>query len=203
LHVRIAPLRDGVTNGRAPDTQTEMDAGSHARQERFDRLFAAHYSAVLAYALRRVPRALAEDAVSETFLAAWRRLDELPADSAPWLYGTARRMLANQRRSARRREALLHRLTHFGRDPAPTLLQVSDGRVSAALAELPEREREAVLLVAWEGLSPARAAVAAGCSPDALRQRLHRGRRRLARALADHHPSAAQACAAAADRRAS
>jgi RNA polymerase sigma factor (sigma-70 family) len=182
-----------------------MESSASARRERFDRLFAAHYSDVLGYALRRAPRAVAEDAVSETFLVAWRRIDDVPHDAAPWLYGVARRMLANQRRSARRREALLARLTHAGRTPAPSGPSLTDGRVAAALAKLPAREREAVLLVAWEGLSPARAAVAAGCSPEALRQRLHRGRRRLARALADRPPNSACAApaAAAVERRAS
>ena len=61
------------------------------RIERFDRLFAAHFDAVRAYAWRRDP-ATADDVAAETFLVAWRRLEDIPADSLPWLIGVARNM---------------------------------------------------------------------------------------------------------------
>jgi RNA polymerase sigma-70 factor (ECF subfamily) len=72
------------------------------RNERFEGLFRDNYAAVRGYALRRAPRDMAQDVVAETFLVAWRRLDDVPADALPWLYGVARRVLANQRRSADR-----------------------------------------------------------------------------------------------------
>ena len=50
------------------------------REARFEELFREHYRAVRGYALRRAPGDLAQDAVSETFLVAWRRLDDVPAD---------------------------------------------------------------------------------------------------------------------------
>jgi Sigma-70 region 2 len=68
--------------------------------ERFAQVFDAHFRAVSAYALRRTTPAEAEDVVAETFLVAWRRLDELPEDPKAWLLGVARRILANQRRAA-------------------------------------------------------------------------------------------------------
>ena len=61
-----------------------------------ERLFDQHYAAVLAYGLRRAPRAVAEDVASETFVIASRRIDEVPAAALPWLYGVARRVLANE-----------------------------------------------------------------------------------------------------------
>ena len=84
------------------------------REDRFEELFREHYGAVRGYALRRAPADLAQDAVSETFLVAWRRLDDVPADALPWLFGVARRVLANQRRSADRSSALERRLAVTG-----------------------------------------------------------------------------------------
>jgi DNA-directed RNA polymerase specialized sigma24 family protein len=69
-------------------------------EERFEGLFRQNYAAVRAYALRRAPHDVAQDVAAETFLVAWRRLDDVPDDALPWLYGVARRVLANQRRSA-------------------------------------------------------------------------------------------------------
>ena len=135
---------------------------------------------MLAYALRRTERATAEDVVAETFVIAWRRLDEVPDPPLPWLLGVARRVLANQRRGERRRDALLDRLR---REPAPQPAPVEDGRALAALAALGERDREALLLHAWEGLDHAGAGTVMGCSAAAFAVRLHRARRRLAKEL--------------------
>src|ERR1035437_11027905 len=84
----------------------------------FERLFAAHYWAVRSYVLRRAPSAAVEDVVAETFLVAWRRLDAVRDDPLPWVFGGARRVLANQHRAGRRRGALTARLpTLAGRPP--------------------------------------------------------------------------------------
>jgi RNA polymerase sigma factor (sigma-70 family) len=135
---------------------------------------------VLAYALRRADRATAEDVVAETFVIAWRRLDDVPDPPLPWLLGVARRVLANQRRGERRRHALLDRLR---REPAPQPPPAEQGRALAALAGLGERDREALLLHAWEGLDHAGAGTVMGCSAAAFAVRLHRARRRFAREL--------------------
>ncbi len=64
-----------------PDVET--------REAQFNRLYELHLEAVRAYAWRRAP-GLADDVVAETFLVAWRRLDDVPADDAlPWLIGVA------------------------------------------------------------------------------------------------------------------
>ena len=81
------------------------------RDERFEELFREHYPAVRGYVLRRAHRDAVQDVVAETFLVAWRRLEDVPDDPLPWLYGVARRTLANQRRSARRQGSLEQRLT--------------------------------------------------------------------------------------------
>ena len=139
---------------------------------------------VLAYALRRADPATAEDVVAETFVIAWRRMDDVPDAPLPWLLGVARRVLANVRRGERRRSALLDRLRRepaAGAYPAPG----EHGQVLTALASLREGDREALLLHAWEGLDHAAAGTVMGCSAGAFAVRLHRARERFARSLAD------------------
>ena len=65
---------------------------------RFESLWQSHYRPVLAYALRRVSPDVAADVASETFLTAWRRIDERPESPRLWLYGIARGIAANQLR---------------------------------------------------------------------------------------------------------
>ena len=157
------------------------------RRAAFERLFDAHYWAVRAYVLRRAPSSAVEDAVADTFLVAWRRLDSLGEDPLPWLLGVARRVLANQHRAERRRGALTARLGSVLPGPAPDWdpPAAMSEELAVAMVRLSPQEREALLLVAWEGLEPARAARAAGCSAAAFRGRLHRARRHVAAALAD------------------
>jgi RNA polymerase sigma factor (sigma-70 family) len=151
---------------------------------RFGLLFDTHRRTVLAYALRRVDDpADAADAVAETFLIAWRRLGDVPPgpEARGWLLGVARRVLANQRRGARRRDGLAERLASELTAQLATLDPPSDIdlAVRRALARLSHDEREVLLLVAWEGLTPAEIAAAMGIRAVTVRSRLHRARRRL------------------------
>ena len=161
-----------------------------ARQRRLEALFLEHADAVLAYALRRSDPDTAQEIVSDTFTVAWRRIDEVPGSALPWLLATARKLLANGRRTANRRDALLLRLAQ-----QPT---TSDDRTVAvdlvlsarsALASLPTAEREAMELIAWEGLTPSEAADVLQCSRRTIAVRIHRARRRLRAPLeAAHFP---------------
>jgi RNA polymerase sigma-70 factor (ECF subfamily) len=162
---------------------------SEARRRRFEELFEHHHAHVAAYARRRADASLVEDIVEETFLVAWRSLERVPEPALPWLYGVAWRVLANQRRGDRRGRAAVARLALQPRasDDSALAAEVSEP-LRKALLELGEREREAVLLVAWEGLSPRDAALAAGCSSGAFRARLHRARRHLVRSLGAGSP---------------
>jgi RNA polymerase sigma-70 factor (ECF subfamily) len=158
-------------------------AASDKAQERFEEVFRRHHPAVLAYARRRVPSDTADDVAASTFLVAWRRVVEIPADSLPWLLAVARNVIATQQRGSQRRGALRARLEHAEAGAAPASLPDEPGRVAAALASLPENDREAITLIAWEGLRPAQAAAVLGQSPAAFRVRLHRAKRRLRREL--------------------
>ena len=137
---------------------------------------------VLAYAMRRADPASAEDVVAETFVIAWRRLADIPERPLPWLLGVARRVLANQRRGERRRLALADRLRVRASAPPPAEAG-PDGDVLAALAALRDRDREALLLHAWEGLDHDEAGTVMGCSAATFAVRLHRARERFEREL--------------------
>jgi RNA polymerase sigma factor (sigma-70 family) len=166
------------------------------RSQRFRDLFAETERELLAYVLRRVDRAEdAADVVAETFLVAWRRLDELPpADGARlWLYGVARRQLANQRRGQLRRSRLADRL----RAELPTVVagapSTEDHRVAAvgaALARLDEEDREILRLTSWEGLTPTEIATVIGVPGVTVRSRLHRARKRLRSEVLQHDTGA-------------
>lgn len=152
----------------------------------FARLYERHSSAVYAYARRRSDVQVAEEVTARVFMVAWRRRAAVPAEDAlPWLYGVARRVLAEERRSERRRRSLGQRLRDLGGREAEPVAAAGDGVLGAALARLSDADREVLLLRYWEDLSPEQLVVALGCSRSALAVRLHRARRRLAGALGD------------------
>ena len=160
---------------------------SETRRDRFTTIYEAHYHRILGYARRRTDHESADDAVAETFTIAWRRLDEMPAPAELlWLYGVARRVLANQRRATVRRERLTRAL---GDEQQVVHTRPEDTGVAAAFRALPGADRELLSLVAWEDLSPKEVAAVVGISANAARIRIHRARRRLARELADAEPA--------------
>ena len=143
-------------------------------------LWNAHYPAVLAYARRRAPEETAEDVANAAFAVLWQRIGEPLDDPLPWLLAVARRELANQRRSEARRHRLAIRVrTAPATEPDAADRAVDQAEARAALARLRDQDREVLMLVAWEGLDPARAAAVLGITPAAFAVRLHRARRRL------------------------
>jgi RNA polymerase sigma-70 factor (ECF subfamily) len=142
------------------------------------RLYERHADAVHRYALRRSDRETAEEITAQVFMVAWRRRSALPEDALPWLYGVARRALADQRRGAARRKRLGQRLRRGAVEEAPGHVLLDEG-LTAALRRLSQRDREALLLRYWEELEPAQIAKAMGCSRATMAVRLHRARLRL------------------------
>ena len=155
-------------------------------RDRFERIFRENFRPVLRFAAARTDPERAKDVAAETFLVAWRRLEDVPDEPRPWLLGVARKVLAGQYRSESRREALAGRLR--ARTPGGDAADLAGGlaerdTVLAAFAALRERDRELLRLVAWDGLSPAEAAEVLGVTRLAFAVRLHRARRRLEQEL--------------------
>ncbi len=153
----------------------------------FAELYRRHYRLVRDFCRRRVPSDLVDDAVADTFLAAWCRLHDIPAEGElVWLYGVAYRVIGHQRRSSARRRRLDERLRWI---VAPTASAADDSIVDSdeirqvlkAAARLGERDIEVLRLVGWERLAVAEIAVVLGIDPNAVKQRLHRARRNLGR----------------------
>jgi RNA polymerase sigma-70 factor (ECF subfamily) len=145
--------------------------------QRFDQLYSEHLEAIRAYVHRRAPEDVVDDVVADVFLVCWRRLDDVPHEALPWLYGVARKTLANDRR---RRARQAHVPVDVAYEPEP----LGDSALVAAFAALGDRDREVLRLVAWEGLALRDAATVLDCSTVACRVRYHRAKTRLASRLA-------------------
>jgi RNA polymerase sigma-70 factor (ECF subfamily) len=156
----------------------------------FAALWTAHHDSVLEYCRRRAPADMAADATTATFAVLWRRIADAPANPRPWLYAVARRELANRRRAQSRFAAFLGRLSNdrivtgaqVTADASSQAMDRSSART--ALGRLRPDDRELLMLLAWEGLSPTEAAASLGISLPTLSVRLHRARQRLESELA-------------------
>jgi RNA polymerase sigma-70 factor (ECF subfamily) len=164
-----------------------------ARRARFDCLAREVWAPLHAYAARRAPHSEVDDIVSETLTTLWRRLDDVPADATlPWSFAVARRTLANQRRSDRRRVGLFERAAHRTRPSDLATLAVpelvdGDPQLAWALSQLPADDVELARLWAWEQLEPREIAVVLGISANTASARLSRLRRRLHELLDARH----------------
>ena len=157
-------------------------------------MYQRHAPAVKAYVQRRADRASADDVLAEVFLVCWRRFEDVPQDPLPWLLAVARRVLSTQRRSRRRREALVDRLALDAAEPPDAYAAIGDGVLAGALARIGEEDRELLLLIAWDGLTPSQVAVVLGAKAGTVRVRLLRARRRLDRALALENAGVPRIC---------
>ena len=152
----------------------------------FSALFARHYPAVWRFVARRAWPDAVDDVVAETFLAAWRRYDDLPRDALPWLLNAAGKCLANHRRAATRAESLKARLAAQSTPVRADATTQSFERAAlvTAFASLTDTERALLMLTDWDDLPARRAARALGISPATASARIYRARRKLRAALA-------------------
>jgi RNA polymerase sigma-70 factor (ECF subfamily) len=158
-------------------------SGSHG-DAGFRLAFDQHYRDILAYAKRRTSVGDAEDIAAETFTIAWRKWSSAPPDAIrPWLFGIARKVLANNNRALRRRDRLSAKMTSLSERPSIDGPGGEHTDVDRALATLRSADREVIRLHCWEDLSVAEIAVVLGCSPNAASIRLHRAKQHLSRAF--------------------
>ncbi|MEW9547156.1 RNA polymerase sigma factor [Nonomuraea sp. NPDC050783] len=181
--------------GRLDDA--EVIRRSERAPEVFADLFDRHAPALRRYVARRLGPALADDIVSDAFLAAFRRRHRYDAshpDARPWLYGIAARLISRHRRV----EVRLYRaLVRSGADEiAEPYTERVDDRIAAqqaglagALAELSPGDREVLLLVAWADMSYDDVARALDIPAGTVASRLHRARAKTRQALGGSHPA--------------
>lgn len=181
-------MHDGWTARPAPrDLETDVTQLAATGPDRsapwFDELFRAHATAVYRFVARRAGRDEADDLTAETFTVAWRRRADVPAGhELPWLYRTAGFLVANHYRKARPTP-----MEVLPDDADPTSVEdvvVADLEVRAAFATLAPRDREILLLAAWEGLHGTALAEVLGISRGGAEAALSRARARLREAWA-------------------
>jgi RNA polymerase sigma factor (sigma-70 family) len=169
-------------------------AASRTDSDRFAEVFRRHGSSVYRYLARRLGPEHAEDLTAEVFLAAFKsraRYDHRLSSALPWLYGIAANVAAQHRREEARRWRLLAALPTD--DVTPDNTWATDSRVNAAsvrgtlvelLHELPQLERDVLLLIAWEQLTQSEVAETLAIPVGTVRSRLHRARTQIRAQLA-------------------
>lgn len=164
-------------------TIVRSGARAASPEDQFRGMFSTHYASVYAYCARRLGRDDASDATAEVFTVAWRKIRRVPTEpeTLPWLYGVARNVVANQRRSQNRQSRLEAKAAALA-SPAGYAHPES---LEPVLASLRSDDREVLMLAAWEGLTPAAMGKVLRCSANAAAVRLHRARQRLSEAW-DH-----------------
>jgi len=167
-----------------PSTSRLLRSGE---ERAFAELYNRHFRSIHDYCRRRVAADLVDDVVAETFLTAWRRLDDVPTGDGAllWLYRVAYRIVGHQWRSSTRRRRLEQRLRLVVRPVPPADESVIDGvehrLVLDAAARLGATDAEVLRLAAWEQLALGDIAAVLEIAPNAAKQRLHRARQNLAR----------------------
>ncbi len=173
---------------------TEVDELGKVMADRsrfeYESLYRVHAQAVFAYCLRRTTTDEAKDSMADVFVVAWRRFDVVPKgdEALPWLYGVAKNVLSDKQRSARRRDRLFVRaVSNFEPavpGPEAQIVRKSEHEaVVSALRRLPEKDREIILLVEWEGLTREKVAEMMYLSRSAIDKRIARAYERMAKSL--------------------
>ncbi|MFN7925043.1 MAG: RNA polymerase sigma factor [Bryobacteraceae bacterium] len=164
----------------------------------FDEIYGVFNRRLLSFLVRLTKnRPVAEDLVEETWLRLVENLEKLDADTrlGPWLFTVARNLFVSHCRSRAREHSCTSDLIVLWPSELPqspfdlASSNQFEERLEAAIASLPPKYREALLLVAVEQLRPMDAASVCAISVESLRQRLSRARALLSKYLADHELS--------------
>ena len=167
------------------------------REERFRAAFDEHYRAVARFVRTRGHGpADAEDIIAATFEVAWKGMDKVPEgrEALPWLLGIARNVSRNARRKSKREAAFVNELSTVTVPwtEMPIEDRAASAEVMAALAKLKPLDRDLILLIAWDELTPAEAGQVLGLRPVTARSRLHRARQRMSALLNESEVSASR-----------
>ena len=178
------------------DQESELAVVERLRggdQTAFDAVYDAFNQRLLTFLVRLSRRRdVAEDLLEETWLRLVKHAHRLNEDTrlGPWLFTVARNLHVSYVRSRLLEDSATGGLTGFwpsgANHPSPfeaTAANELERRIERALASLPAASREVLLLVGVAGLNHSDAADVCGITPEALRQRLHRARALLTRAL--------------------
>lgn len=162
--------------------------------ETFSELYRRTRVDVLAFLLRRCSTAEdAADCLAETYLLAWKKRDEMPggAETRPWLFGVARNVMRRgnelRDRTAAAASALAAEVERAGAVCFPPDVEEPDPMM-AAIAKLPELDREIITMLIWDELAPREVAAVLGLTPNVVRVRAHRARAKLKSAFANQDP---------------
>ena len=148
--------------------------------EEFGALFRAHITEISRFLARRLPADQVDDIASDLFEIAWNKRSKIPQGlELPWLYKTARYLIANHRRKEAGRQAILASLAEPVAAPSAEAIALADIELAQAWGKLNEKEREALALWAMDGLEPKEVAIALGISENAANVRLSRAKKNL------------------------
>lgn len=203
LGARHATADVGTDPG--PESDASIVRRSLGDPDVFAELFHRYADDIHRYAARRLGTEAADDLMAETFVIAFqqrRGYDLSKPQARPWLYGIVTNLVRGHRRAEARRLRALSRAASAapderGGDGEPLADRVA-ARVSAegtraelagALAALPARYRDVLLVIAWGDLDYAEAAEALGVPVGTVRSRLHRARKRVRDALGGADPT--------------
>jgi RNA polymerase sigma factor (sigma-70 family) len=180
--------------GGIPSVSTDSDIlkRSERTPQAFAEVFDRHAGAVESFLRRRLGAEAAEDALSDTFLIAFRRrgsFDHAWESALPWLLGIAARVAAKNRATEARHWRAVAAAAGRGETTSGGGIEESTGRLDAAaairalaprIAALSARERDTLFMYAWSDLAPDQIAQAMEVPVGTVWSRLHRIRRKLA-----------------------
>ena len=174
----------------AAESDADLIASSRREPERFGVLFDRHARAIFRYLVRRIGPDEADALLGETFRVAFEKraiYDYGRPDARPWLYGIATNLVAKHRRNEARRMQAMARLRAPRAPLDDASVHVEEAidaaelwpRIATAVTDLPEGERDALLLFVWEELDFVEIAAALGIPVGTVRSRLNRARIRI------------------------
>ncbi|MGV9774271.1 RNA polymerase sigma factor [Streptosporangium sp. NPDC003464] len=192
-----------ITQPATRGGDADLVSASWTQPEAFAELFDRYSGMLYRYVAKRLGPEPAEDLVGETFLVAFSRrrsYDLAYPDARPWLFGILTKLISRQRRTEAARYRALLRAPVDGHEDSPAdrvaagvSAQAARPALISALAALPAKDRDVLLLIAWGDLTYEEVAQALGIPVGTVRSRLNRGRRKVRAALGDTNPMVEEA----------